>query len=267
MKFLQDITLGQFMPGGSFLHLLDPRTKFLSLILLMIAAFAIKSLPAMALLWACFFLALSVSGLPWGYVFRGVRAFLWLFIFTAVIHVFFTPGPSLPFFPFGFIDATWAGLAKGVFVAAQLSLAILFSSVITLTTSPLQLAFGLEKLLSPLKRFGVPVGDFSLMTMLAIKFIPVLLGETQRIIKAQSARGVDFESGNFFRRARNLLPILTPLFHSIFKRADDLATALLARGYVSGAKRTYLHELRMTAKDYAVLAGVVGILIFAMEMG
>ncbi len=199
MKFLQDITLGQFMPGGSFLHLLDPRTKLLSLILLMAAAFVIQSYRAMAVLWACFFLTLCLSGLSWGYVFRGVRAFLWLFVFTAAIHLFFTPGPSLPFFPLGFVDVTWPGLAKGVFVAAQLSLAILFSSLMTLTTSPLQLAYGLEKLLSPLKRFRVPVGDFSLMTMLAIKLIPVLLGETQRIIKAQSARGVDFESGNLFR--------------------------------------------------------------------
>ena len=266
MKFLQDITLGQFMPGGSFLHLLDPRTKFLALIALMIATFLIHSFPAMALLWGCFFLGLILSGLSWAYVFRGVRAFLWLFVFTAAIHLFFTPGPSLPFFPLGFIDVTWPGLAKGLFVAAQLSLAILFSSLMTLTTSPLQLAYGLEKLLSPLKRFRVPVGDFSLMTMLAIKFIPVLLGETQRIIKAQSARGVDFESGNFFRRGRNLLPILTPLFHSVFKRADDLAVALLARGYVSGAKRTYLHELKMKKKDYGVLAAVIGILILALKM-
>jgi energy-coupling factor transport system permease protein len=266
MKFLQDITLGQFMPGGSFLHLLDPRTKFLSLILLMLAAFLIHSYWALALLWSCFFLALTLSGLPWAYVFRGVRAFLWLFLFTAVVHFFFTPGPSLPFFPLGFIDITWPGVAKGLFVAAQLFLAILFSSLMTLTTSPLQLAYGLEKLLGPLKRFRVPVGDFSLMTMLAIKFIPVLLGETQRIIKAQSARGVDFESGNFFRRARNLLPILTPLFHSVFKRADDLAIALLARGYVSGAKRTYLHEPKMKGKDYWVLAAVGGFVLLTMRM-
>ena len=258
MKFLQDITLGQYMPGDSFLHRLDPRTKFLSLILLMIVTFLIQSFWALAMLGAFFFLALSLSGLSWIYVFRGVRSFLWLFLFTAAIHFFFTPGPSLPFFPLGFIDITWPGVAKGFLVAAQLSLAILFSSLMTLTTSPLQLAYGLEKLISPLKRFRVPVEDFSLMTMLAIKFIPILLGETNRIIKAQSARGVDFESGNFFRRAKNLLPILTPLFHSIFKRADDLAVALLVRGYVSGAKRTHLHELKMAGKDYGVLASVIG---------
>ncbi len=233
----------------------------------MIVTFLIQSYPALVLLWAFFFLALTLSGLSWGYVFRGVRSFLWLFLFTAAVHLFFTPGPSLPFFPLGFIDVTWPGLAKGRLCGRPALLAILFSSLMTLTTSPLQLAHGLEKLLSPLKRFRVPVGDFSLMTMLAIKFIPILLGETQRIIKAQSARGVDFESGNFFRRARNLLPILTPLFHSVFKRADDLAVALLARGYVSGAKRTYLHELKMKKKDYGVLAAVIGILILALKMG
>jgi len=267
MKFLQDITLGQYLPGGSFLHRLDPRTKFLSLIFLMVATFLIQSVWAMALLWFLFFLALSLSGLPWAYVFRGVRSFLWLFLFTAAVHFFFTPGPSLPFFPLGFIDITWTGVAKGLFVAAQLSLAILFSSLMTLTTSPLRLASGLEKLIAPLKRFRVPVEDFSLMTMLAIKFIPILLEETNRIMKAQSARGVDFESGTFFQRARNLLPVLTPLFHSVFKRADDLAVALLARGYISGAKRTHLHEPKMEGRDYWVLAAVVGLVILEMKYG
>jgi energy-coupling factor transport system permease protein len=266
MKFLQDIILGQYIPGDSLLHRLDPRTKFISLLLLMIVTFSIQAFLALVLLWAVFFLALVLSGLPWAYVFRGVRSFLWLFLFTAAIHLFFTPGPSLPFFPMGFIDVTWTGLFKGVFVAAQLFLAVLVSSLMTLTTSPLQLALGLEKLISPLKRFHVPVEDFSMMTMLAIKFIPILVGETNRIIKAQSARGVDFESGNFFQRARNLLPILTPLFHSVFKRADDLAVALLARGYASGAKRTHLHEPKMTGKDYWVLACGVGFLILELKL-
>jgi energy-coupling factor transport system permease protein len=233
----------------------------------MIATFMIQSFWSLVWLWGCFFLALSLSSLPWAFVFRGVRSFLWLFLFTAVVHFFFTPGPSLPLFPLGFVNITWPGVAKGFSVAAQLFLAILFSSLITLTTSPLQLAYGLEKLIAPLKRFRVPVEDFSLMTMLAIKFIPLLLEETNRIIKAQSARGVDFESGNFFRRARNLLPILTPLFHSVFKRADDLAVALLARGYVSGAKRTHLHELKMEKRDYWVLAAIVGLVILEITYG
>jgi energy-coupling factor transport system permease protein len=266
VKFLQNITLGQYMPGDSFLHRLDPRTKFISLLLLMIVTFLIKAFLALGLLAAIFFLALLSSGLSWAYVFRGVRSFLWLFLFTGAVHLFFTPGPSLPFFPLGFIDITWTGLEKGAFVAAQLFLAIIISSLMTLTTSPLQLAHGLEKLIAPLKRFRVPVEDFSLMTMLAIKFIPILLGETNRIIKAQSARGVDFESGGFFRRAKNLVPILTPLFHSVFKRADDLAIALMARGYVSGARRTHLHELKMGCRDYLVLAGIVSFAILEMKI-
>jgi len=259
MKFLQDITLGQYMPGDSFLHRLDPRTKFISLLLLMIITLIIKTFPALALLAALFFLSLLLSRLSWAYVFRGVRSFIWLFLFTAALHLFFTPGPSLPFFPIGFIDVTWTGVEKGGLVAGQLLLVVLFSSVMTLTTSPLQLAHGLEKLISPLKRLHVPVEDFSMMTMLAIKFIPILLGEANRIIKAQSARGVDFESGNFFRRIKNLIPILTPLFHSVFKRADDLAVAMLARGYVSGARRTHLHELKMRRWDYGVLVFVGGL--------
>ena len=266
MRFLQDITLGQYMPGDSFLHRLDPRTKFISLLLLMIITFLIKALLALALLAAIFFLALILSGLPWAYVFRGVRSFLWLFVFTAVVHFFFTPGPSLPFFPLGFLDVTWPGLERGLFVASQLFLAILISSLMTLTTSPTQLAHGLEKLITPLKYFHVPVEDFSIMTMLAIKFIPILLGETNRIIKAQSARGVDFESGNFFRRAKNIVPILTPLFYSVFKRSDDLAIALMARGYIRGAKRTHLHELKMTHRDYLVLATVLGFVLWEMKI-
>ena len=266
MKFLQDITLGQYMPGDSFLHRLDPRTKFISLLLLMIITFLVNAFPALALMGAFFFLALLSSRLPLAYVFRGVRSFLWLFLFTGVLHLFFTPGPSLPLFPVGFLDPTWTGLEKGIFVTAQLFLAVLISSLMTLTTSPLQLAHGLERLMAPLKRFRVPVEDFSLMTMLAIKFIPILLEETNRIIKAQSARGVDFESGSFFRRAKNLIPILTPLFHSVFKRADDLAIALMARGYVSGAPRTHLHQLKMGGRDYIVLAGVLGFVILEMSI-
>ena len=266
MKFLQDITLGQYLPGDSFLHRLDPRTKFISLLLLMVVTFLIKNFTALGLLLGFFILALIFSRLPWTYVLRGLRSFLWLFLFTAAIHLFFTPGPSLPFFPLGFINVTWTGMEKGTLVAAQLFLALSISSLTTLTTSPLQLAHGLEKLIAPLKRFHLPVEDFSMMTMLAIKFIPILLGETNRIIKAQSARGVDFESGNFFRRAKNMIPILTPLFHSVFQRADDLAVAMLARGYVSGAKRTHLYELRMKARDYFALAAVVGFVILEMKI-
>jgi energy-coupling factor transport system permease protein len=267
MNFLQDITLGQYMPANSFLHRLDPRTKFLSLILLMTVIFTIKVLPALALMGGVFFLSLIFSGLPWAYVFRGVRPFLWLFLFTGAIHFFFTPGPSLPLFPLGFVDVTWPGLIKGGFVAAQLFLAILFSSLMTLTTPPLRLALGLEKLISPLKRFRVPVGDFSLMMMLAIRFIPILLREADRLIKAQMARGVDFESGNFFQRARSFIPVLTPLFQNVFKRADDLALALLARGYVSGAPRTSLYELKLAWRDYGVIAVVTTVFILEWQLG
>jgi len=266
MKFLQDITLGQYLPGDSLLHRLDPRTKFLSLLLLMIATFWIQSFLALGLLWGFFFLSLFMSDLPWNYVFRGVRSFVWLFLFTAVVHFFFTPGPSLPFFPLGFVNVTWTGVEKGAFVATQLLLAILISSLLTLTTAPLRLAHGLEKMISPLKRFHIPVEDFSMMTMVAIKFIPILLEETNRIIKAQSARGVDFESGNIFRRAKNLIPILTPLFHSVFKRADDLAIAMLARGFVSGKPRTHLHDLKMVRRDYVALAAVIGFFILEMKI-
>lgn len=266
MKFLQDITLGQYLPGDSFLHRLDPRTKFLSLLLLMITTFMVRSLLPLGLLWGFFFLSLRLSRLSWAYVFRGVRSFLGLFLFTAVVHFFFTPGPSLPLFPIGFIDITWTGVEKGGVVAAQLLLAILISSLLTLTTAPLRLAQGLERMISPLKRLHIPAEDFSMMTMVAIKFIPILLEETNRIIKAQSARGVDFDSGNFLRRAKNLIPVLTPLFHSVFKRADDLAIAMLARGFVSGKPRTHMQILKMSGRDYWSLATVIGFFILEMHL-
>lgn len=266
MKFLGDITLGQYMPGNSFLHRLDPRAKFICLLFLVGDTFLVKGFLALFLLTAFFFLALFLSRLPWPFFFRGIRSFIWLFLFAGVVHLLLTPGPSLPFFPIGFVNITWTGMSKGAMVTGQLMLTILFSSLLTLTTSPLQMVQGLEKIIFPLKRFRVPVEDFSIMMMLAIKFIPILLGEINRIIKAQSARGVDFESGNIIQRAKNMIPILTPLFNSVLKRADDLALALLARGYVSGKKRTHLHELKMNGQDWAVLTLVVLFSIFVFKI-
>lgn len=257
MKFLTDITLGQFLPGNSFLHKLDPRTKILSLLLLMGDIFLIKSFWGLFLLGALFFFALFLSQLSWSFVFRGVRSFMGLFLIAGGIHFFFTPGPSLPLFPLGFLNLSWPGISKGIIVSGQLFLTILFSSLMTLTTSPLQMVQGLEKMISPLRRFGVPVEDLSMMMMLAIKFIPILLTETNRLIKAQSARGVDFTSGNIIQRAKNMMPILTPLFNSVLRRADDLAVALMARGYVSGQRRTHLHELNMHIRDWGVLALII----------
>ncbi|MGQ9695045.1 MAG: energy-coupling factor transporter transmembrane component T family protein [Thermodesulfobacteriota bacterium] len=257
MKFLTDITLGQFLPGASFLHRLDPRIKFFALLLLMSDIFLINSFLSLLLLIAFFFLALVLSHLPWSFVFRGSRPFLWLFLFVGGIHIFSTPGPSLPFFPVSFINPTWTGVSKGAIVASQLFLTILYSSLMTLTTSPLQMVHGLEKIISPLKRLRVPVEDFSMMMMLAIKFIPIMQQEADRIIKAQSARGVDFDSGGLKQRVQNMLPILTPLFNSVIKRADDLAVALMARGYVSGKKRTHLYELKMKKWDWGTLALVI----------
>lgn len=263
MKFLQDITLGQYLPGDSLLHRLDPRTKFISLLLLMILAFSSRTLAGLAALGGFTCLVLLLARLPWAFVFRGVRPFAWVLAATAVLHFFLTPGPPLPS-PLGVLPITWTGLEKGILIALQLFLALFLSSLMTLTTSPLKLAHGLEKLLMPLRRLRVPVEDFSMMIMLAIRFIPLLLGEMERILKAQSARGVDFETGGFFRRARNLVPLLVPLFHSVFKRADDLAVAMLARGYVSGARRTHLHELRADFRDYLALAVVAA--LFFLEM-
>ncbi len=266
MKFFTDLTLGQFLPGDSFLHRLDPRTKFISLLMLMSAIFLISSFLGLLLLVAFFFLTLSLSRLPWHFVFQGVKPFMWLFLIAGAIHLFSTPGPPIPFFPLSSLKATWTGANKGTFVASQLFLTILYSSLMTLTTSPLQMVHGLEKIIFPLKRFRVPVEDLSMMMMLAIKFIPILQQEADRIIKAQNARGVDFASGGLKERAKNMLPILTPLFNSVLRRADDLALALMARGYGSGKKKAHLHELKMKGRDWGALALVFSISFLATRI-
>ncbi len=249
MKFLQDITLGQYMPIDSFIHRLDPRTKFVSLMLLMISVFFISTALPFVLMGLFILLVIRMSRVPAYFVLKGVLPFVWLFLFAAAAHLFFTPGRSIPPFPIGFINVTWQGLINGLIVSTRILLIIVLSSLLTLTTTPLELTTALKRVLSPLKAFRAPVDDFVMMMMLTIRFVPILLLESQRIINAQKSRGIDFEKGGLISRARKLVPILIPLFHLSFMRADDLAVAMISRGYATGKERTSYREITFTRWD------------------
>jgi energy-coupling factor transport system permease protein len=257
MKFLQDITLGQYMPVDSFVHRLDPRTKFILLMILMIVVFFISK-PLPFLLMGLFVtLIITLSNIPIGSVLRGIIPFFWLFLFAAIAHLFFTPGRSIPPFPIGFLNITEEGLINGVLVSSRILCIIVLSSLLTLTTTPIELTAALKKVLAPLKAVKAPVDDFVMMMMLTIRFVPILLLESQRIINAQKSRGIDFETGGIFSRARKLVPILIPLFHLSFKRADELAVAMVSRGYATGAERTSFKELRFSKRDFLSIAVVL----------
>ena len=251
------MTLGQYIPGGSPVHILDPRVKLFLMAFSIGAAFQMDTPPGLVLFFAaCSFVTL-IAGLSFRRLVKGLSPFLWLFAMTAVLHVFMTPGSPIPWIP----HATWQGLSNGVNTGFQLIFAIWISTLMTLTTSPLDMVWAMEWYMKPLKYLKVPVDDIALLIMLAIRFIPLLFEETDRIIKAQKARGVDIEAGGVFRKMRSLVPVIVPLLHSVFRRADDLAIALTLRGYSPGITRTRMKCPRARKSDIASLAGVTTILI------
>ncbi len=244
------------MPVDSFVHRLDPRTKFILLMILMIIVFFISKPLPFLLMGFLIVLAITLSNIPVRSVLRGIIPFFWLFLFAAIAHLFFTPGRSIPPFPIGFVNVTEQGLINGVVISTRILYIIVLSSLLTLTTTPMELTTALKRVLSPLKVFKAPVDDFVMMMMLTIRFVPILLLESQRIINAQKSRGIDFETGGVLSRARKLVPILIPLFHLSFKRADELAVAMVCRGYATGAERTSFKELHFSKRDALSVAVV-----------
>ena len=254
------MTLGQYLPVRSFVHDTDPRVKLFLMGFGIGAAFRMDSLPQLAgFALACALLGL-LSRVPFGRLARGLTPFLWLFAFTAVLHVFMTPGDPVAWMP----HATWQGLRGGATVGLQLVFAIWLSTLATLTTSPLDMVWAMEWFLRPLKVFRVPVDEIALLIMLAIRFIPILFEETDRILKAQKARGVDIESGWILRKVRSLVPILVPLLHGVFRRADDLAVALTLRGYSPGIERSRMKEMKARTRDYLSLAIMGGLFVLLL---
>ncbi|MBE8955734.1 MAG: energy-coupling factor transporter transmembrane protein EcfT [Quinella sp. 2Q5] len=251
---LQDITLGQFFPGNSVLHRLDPRTKIVAVFALMVPIFAAQSLASYALLSAATVAMICLSKVPPLTVLKSLKPLAWLILFTWLIHVFSHGGEVLA--KFWLFEATREGIVHGAKISLRLVLLILMASLLTLTTSPLKLTDATEKLLSPLNRIGMPAHELAMMMTIALRFVPTLLEETDRIVKAQKSRGLDFESGSFVRRLRAMIPILVPMFVSSFRRADDLAMAMEARCYRGGEGRTHMKRLHMTALDFGAAVTV-----------
>ena len=257
---LKDITLGQYFPGDTVAHRLDPRTKILLVLLYIIALFCAKSLLAYALLAAVLAVCVRISHVGLRALVRGLKPVLFIIVFTALLNLFFTPGERYVL-EWGFLRVSDTGLRNAVFMVLRIMLLIMGTFLMTYTTSPISLTDGLERLLNWMKRIHVPVHELAMMMSIALRFIPTLIEETDKIMSAQKARGADFESGGLIQKAKALIPILVPLFISAFRRADELATAMECRCYHGGEGRTRLHVLQYQSRDYIAL--VLGAVILA----
>jgi len=252
-----DITFGQYVEGNSLIHRLDPRMKIVLAILYIVTIFLAKSVTAFVLLTLSAFLLIGLTKLSPGMILRGMRPLLFIIVFTAVFNIFWMTGDTL-LVSLGPIRIYLEGIINAVLIILRIVLLIVATSVfLTYTTTPLALTDGLEQLLSPLKKLHVPVHEFSMMMTIALRFIPTLIDETQKIMNAQKARGADFSQGNLIQRAKALIPILIPLFISAFRRADELATAMECRCYTGGEGRTRMNVLRSTPKDWIAAAVVL----------
>ena len=258
---LKDITLGQYFPGTTLAHKLDPRTKILLVTLYIVALFCAKGLVTYGILALCLAICVRISKVKIKALVKGLKPVLFIIIFTGILNLFFTPGDYY-MVEIGFIHISNVGLHNAVFMVLRIMLLIMGTFLMTYTTSPISLTDGLERLLGGLKKLHVPVHELAMMMSIALRFIPTLIEETDKIMSAQKARGADFESGNLIQKAKALIPILVPLFVSAFRRADELATAMECRCYHGGEGRTKLHVLKYESRDYVAL--VLGALVLAL---
>ena len=266
---LKDITLGQYFPGSTVVHRLDPRTKLLMVVLYIVALFLAKWWVSYGLMLAFLVTAVVLSRIRPKALFRGLKPLLIIIIFTALINLFYSDGQVLV--QFWIFRITREGILQAVFLVLRIMMLVMGTFLLTYTTSPIALTDGLESLLSPLKKIRFPVHELAMMMSIALRFIPTLIEETDKIISAQKARGADFETGNLFRRAKALVPILVPLFVSAFRRADELATAMECRCYHGGEGRTKMKQLHYRLRDIvtlllgaALLGGVITLRCFKL---
>ena len=260
---LKDITLGQYFPGDTVVHRLDPRTKLILVVLYIVALFNAKDWGAYLLVLAVTGICMTVSHISPRNIFRGLKPMLFIIALTALLNIFYTQGTPIRE---GWI-ITWEGIERAVKMMLRITLLIVGTFLLTYTTSPMALTDGLELLLKPLNRLKVPVHEMTLMMSMALRFIPTLIEETDKIMSAQKARGADFETGNLIERAKALLPILVPLFVSAFRRADELAIAMESRCYHGGEGRTRMKQLRFCTRDVValILGCVFTAVIFVMK--
>lgn len=247
---IREITLGQYYPADSVIHKLDPRTKLMATFVYIVSLFVADSLWTYLLGGLFLAVAIHLSKVPVSYIVRGLKPLLFLLLFSVAFNLFLTDGTVL--LQIGFLKLTWEGLVRAFYMALRLVFLIMGSSLMTFTTTPNQLTDGLEKGLGFLKKIKVPVHEIAMMMSIALRFIPILVEETDKIMKAQMARGADFESGNLIQKAKNMVPLLVPLFISAFRRATDLAMAMEARCYHGGEGRTKMKPLAYTTTDYMV---------------
>ena len=255
---LKDITLGQYFPGNTVAHRLDPRTKILLVTLYIIALFSAKGLLGYMVMAATLAVCVKISKVGFKSLVRGLKPLVVIIAFTGILNIFFTPAESY-LLEWGILRISEKGIQNALFMVVRIMLLVMGTFLMTYTTSPIRLTDGLESLLGPLKRLRVPVHELAMMMAIALRFIPTLIEETDKIMSAQKARGADFETGNIFRRAKALVPILVPLFISAFRRADELATAMECRCYHGGEGRTALRVLRYKAADWLVLAAFLAL--------
>ena len=255
---LKDITLGQFFPGNSLAHRLDPRTKLIITVLYIAGLFCAKSFVSYGVMALVLAAGVKISGVAPRALVKGLKPILFIICFTAVLNLLYTPGD--PLFSFWIFTVTEQGVLLAFFMVLRITMLIMGTFLLTYTTSPIALTDGLESLLGPLKKLKAPVHELAMMMSIALRFIPTLIEETDKIMSAQKARGADFESGNLLQKAKALVPILVPLFISAFRRADELAVAMECRCYHGGEGRTKLHVLRYQTRDYLTLAAYAGVL-------
>ena len=265
---IRDITLGQYYPAGSILHKLDPRVKLVGTMIFLIAVFSYRGIPGLVCITVCLAALIKLSKVPFSYMVKGLRAIVVLLALTCVFNLFLTPGEVV--FSFWKVTITKEGINLSFRMVLRLIYLILGTSLMTLTTTPNQLTDGLEQGLKPLNRIHVPVHELAMMVSIALRFIPILIEETDKIMKAQTARGANFDEGGLIQKAKSMVPLLVPLFISAFRRANDLALAMEARCYHGGEGRTKLHPLRYQTRDYVAyvlmlvfLAGVVALRSFS----
>ena len=254
---LKDITLGQYFPGHSIVHRLDPRTKLIMLIVYIVALFCAVSWISYGVMLVFLATTIAISTIPLKSIVRGMKPLVFILVFTGILNIFFTTGEQL-LVSFWGISIYMEGLVRAFFMMARILMLITGTFLLTYTTSPISLTDGLESLLSPLKAIRLPVHELAMMMCIALRFIPTLIEETDKIMSAQRARGADFESGNLMQRVKALVPILVPLFISAFRRADELATAMECRCYQGGEGRTKMKLLRFKRNDFlTLLLGIV----------
>ena len=252
---MKNITMGQYYPVDSWVHRLDPRTKILLTIAMIVAVFLVKTMVGYGLILGFMYLVSKLSNIPFKMLMKGVKPLKFILILTFLLNLFFSTGTTM-LVEWGFLKISYEGLSQAIHYSLRLVFLVLGTSLMTLTTSPIALSDGIEMLLSPLKVVKFPAHELAMMMSIALRFIPTLIEEADKIMKAQMARGADFESGNLLARAKAMVPLLVPLFVSAFRRAGDLAMAMESRCYHGGENRTRLRVLKVTSNDWLAALGV-----------